>query len=134
MLSALEKSVILGTLALAVGAGAIVACSATERQSAAWKEADLDRNWLDLAVYRGVENAEDFAAGMGDRGEVVSAKGITRRGVAASDLDDPLEIIVLYPGSDGSGAVFAKEIPDTCYLFTVPTGYASSFAKVDCPE
>ncbi|MBC9226762.1 hypothetical protein GL325_10530 [Aeromicrobium sp. 636] len=133
MLSALEKTVVVGTVALVVGAGVLVACSSMERQSVAWKQADLDRNWLDLAVYRGVEDADDFAAGMGDRGQVVSAKGIARRGVAASDLDEPLEIVILYSGRDDSGAVFAQDDPDTCYRFTVPTGYSSNFAKVDCP-
>lgn len=134
MLSGLEKSVTWGTVAMVVGAGGIAACSAMERQSTAWKQADLDRNWLNLAVYRGVEDAEDLAAGMAEPEHIVSAKGVARRGVPAGNIGEPLEIVILSPGSDGNGAVFAPQTPDTCYLFTVPTGYTANFVKVDCPD
>ncbi|GAA3526615.1 hypothetical protein AFL01nite_04660 [Aeromicrobium flavum] len=116
---------------LAACVAALTGC-APDRLSSEWKVADLDRNWLNLAIYRGVEDATDLAEGMSEPENVVSAVGTVRRGVPADDTEEPLEIVLLYPGAEGSG--FAADTEDVCYEFTVPDGYETEFHRVDCPD
>ena len=122
-----------GRCSLRAGAGLAAALLALSgcgslHHSPGWKDADLDRNWLNLATFRGVSDAHTLAEGMPYASSVVSAKGTARRTV--HNQADPLEIVVRYDGfHDGF-----NDTPDECFRFTFPDGYNISFHRVDCPK
>ena len=115
-----------GALITAVLMVLIAGCAGLPH-SRGWKLADLDRNWLNLANYRGVEDARTLAEGMPNADAVISAKGHAERSVA--DQSMPLQIVIRYDGSDETW----RDIPDECFKFTFPDGYSFAFRSVDCP-
>jgi hypothetical protein len=112
---------------LAAALIALSGCSGLHH-SRGWKLADLDRNWLNLATFRGMSDADSLAEGMPNADAVISAKGKAERTVR--DQPDPLRIVVRYDGSDEG----FRKIPDECFLFTFPDGYDVDFHKVGCPK
>lgn len=106
----------------------VVLAGCSIHHSRGWKLADLDRNWLNLATARGVEDASALAEGMPQGGTVLSTEGLAKR--ALQDQPDPMEIVVRY---DGGEAMYG-DVPDECFRFTFPDGYRFEFTDVDCPE
>lgn len=106
----------------------VVLAGCSMQHSRGWKLADLDRNWLNLAAARGVEDASALAEGMPQAGTVLSTEGLAKR--AAQGQPNPLEIVVRY---DGGEAMYG-DVPDECFRFTFPDGYRFEFTDVDGPE
>jgi hypothetical protein len=114
-------------IACAAALLALTGCSGLHH-SRGWKLADLDRNWLNLATFRGMSDADTLAQGMPNADAVISAKGKAERTIR--DQPDPLKIEVRYVGDDDE----YTKIPDECFLFTFPDGYDVDFHRVDCPK
>ncbi len=122
MISPGRLPLVLVCLALLVCSG----CSALAQRSWAWKEADLDRNRLDVGLYYGNDTAPELAAWV-DHGEVVEATG-------GPATDDVLRMVVLYEGSRTPPMAGSARTERRCYLFTSADGYSVSFASTPCPE
>ncbi len=94
-----------------------------------WKDADLDRNRLSLAYYRGAESGARLAEWI-DHGEVVSASGASLRTQEGGDA----EVVVRYTREVGgwlAGATTTTEAD--CYRFTFPE-YDIDVERVTCPD
>lgn len=93
----------------------------------AWKQADLDRNRLDLALFRGARSAPAAAKWIA-YGKVVESSG------AAIQGRRDLTITVRYERhqSDWTGATTGVE--RVCYRFTSRDGYNVQFREADCPD
>lgn len=90
----------------------------------AWKEADLDRNKLNLALFHGAESASSVAAWV-ENGKVVGSSGR-----ATSDGD--LAIVVRYEREEMDwGTVTGVE--RVCFRFTTEDGDSVQFSETDCP-
>lgn len=94
-----------------------------------WRQADLDRNRLNLAYYRGAESGERLASWV-EHGEVLAASGHsvhTQGGDAA--------VLVRYERTDhGWLAGSTPTIEADCYRFTFVDSHHTSFRRADCPE
>jgi hypothetical protein len=93
----------------------------------AWKQADLDRNSLNLALFRGADSGASAAEWV-EHGKVVEASGSTEHG------GRDLSIIVRYEReqTDWSGAVTGVE--HVCFRFTSRHGDNVQFSETDCPR
>ncbi|MCW2785871.1 MAG: hypothetical protein JWP74_2388 [Marmoricola sp.] len=105
--------------------------------SPGWKQADLDRNSLDLGLFRMREAADgpgllthEFEgrdlAGAVRHGTVVKAGGAAR-------LRHGGDLFVLVRYDFGSADEFGSEPDVECWRFTTPDGYDVGFDRVDCP-
>lgn len=103
--------------------GALTGCG----HSWAWKQADLDRNSLNLALFRGAGSAATAAEWV-EHGEVVEASGTTAAG------GGDLSITVRYERqeTDWTGGVTGVE--HVCFRFTSEHGDNVQFSEMDCPR
>ncbi|MGH1562770.1 hypothetical protein [Mumia sp. DW29H23] len=89
-----------------------------------WKQADLDRNRLNLGLFRGADTGEKLGSWV-RVGEVVDSKG--------SRSSDDLEVVVRYEREVGEpfGTPGTERV---CYRFTPATdGAEVDFGRTDCP-
>lgn len=94
-----------------------------------WRAADLDRNRLDLAYYRGAETG-DALAGWVEHGDVVAASGRS-----AHTQGGDAEVLVRYEREDhGWLAGSTPTIETDCYRFSFVDRHQTSFRRVDCPR
>lgn len=90
-----------------------------------WKEADLDRNRLNLGLFRGADTGEELGTWVRN-GLVVAVEG-TRDG-------DDLAVVVRYERTVGDGWLGQQQkIEQSCYRFT-PDGPGNDveFGRTDC--
>jgi hypothetical protein len=93
-----------------------------------WRDADLDRNRLNLAISRGAESGEKLA-GWIEHGEVLSASGFSER--SGGDA----VVVVRYERTETDWfGVATGEVEADCYRFTFADGYETAFRRVDCPS
>ena len=90
----------------------------------AWKRADLDRNELNLASYRGAATGQQLAGSV-EHGEVVGYGGRSDRGQVGDAY-----VVVRY--EEGPSA-WSAEVKQVCYQFTIPDGYDVAFDETGCP-
>jgi hypothetical protein len=95
----------------------------------AWRRADLDRNRLNLATYRGAETGEQFA-GWVEEGTVVSHTGRSQR-AGGGDM----ALMVRYDQGEPPPWSVATPFRDRfiCYRFTTDDGFTVAFGRVGCP-
>lgn len=115
------------TAAIAAALLALSGCGL--HHSRGWKLADVDRNWLNLTIARGGEDASTLAKGMPNPDAVLSAAGHAVH--AAPKQDDPLEIVVRYGAQQGE---YGQSGTDECFRFTYPDGHQIEFHRTDCPK
>jgi hypothetical protein len=126
--------------ALVVGlVGLRVATDDRVRHHQGWQRADLDRNALDLALYR-MRSAvsgpgmlsHDFAgtelARAVREGTVVSAGGTARL-----QRGGDLYVVVRYRLPTGGGGLQPATYRTECWRFTTEDGYDVKFGHVACP-
>lgn len=92
----------------------------------AWKQADLDRNRLNLALFRGAESAS-AAADWIEYGKVVESSG------AATPGGGDLAITVRYERQETDWLGGAAGVERVCYRFTSRDGDNVQFSETDCP-
>ncbi len=106
-------------------AGLIGACGV--HHSWAWKEADLDRNRLNLALSRGADTGPDLA-GWVEHGTVEEAVGDVTIG---GDNDVVLRVRYEWAHTDWLGSASENR---ACYEFTSPDGYDVEFSPTPCQD
>lgn len=96
-------------------------------RSTQWKQADLDRNSLNIALFHGNESARGLAGELDLNARLVSATGELDHYLSGGDM----RIVIAYPDS-----TFMAWEYDTyaCYEFTSPTGHGIDFAETGCPD
>ena len=110
----------------------LTACGLSARVSPehrwSWTSADLDRNALNLAYYRGAETGEQLGESV-DHGTVVRASGRSEH-AAGGDA----EVVVRYERSPSTGFTLGSgEARVDCYRFEFIDGYETAFDLTDCP-
>ncbi len=125
----MRRPVIVVALVVLAAAVAFVAVADRADHRWSWKLADLDRNRLDLALFRGADSGEELAARV-EQGEVVAVSG-GREPVRGGDTI----VVVRYerPRTDWFGGA-TGDVDADCYRFTFADGETSAFDLVDCPS
>ena len=95
--------------------------------SPGWKRADLDRNRLDLGLYRGADTGEELAT-WATQGEVVAALGSSERQEGGD-----LQVVVRYRLGSGRSWLGERGERVECWRFTTPDGYGVEFSRIACP-
>lgn len=91
-----------------------------------WKQADLDRNRLNLGLFRGADTGEKLGTWV-RTGDLVAAEG-SREG-------EDLAVVVRYERTVGDSWFGQQQKTEQrCYRFT-PDGHGSEveFGRTDCP-
>lgn len=91
----------------------------------AWKQADLDRNRLNLALFRGAETASSAAEWI-ELGVVVESSGVAAGG--------DLAITVRYERQQTDWLGGGADVERVCFRFTSQHGDNVQFAEKVCPN
>lgn len=122
-----RRAVLLLVLAVLLALGLLGAAGVQALQDRwAWRQADLDRNRLNLAISRGAESAEQLASWV-EHGSVEDAAGSVQR---ARGGDGWLR--VRYERRSTGWLGQQGDLETVCYLFTSRDGYRVVFTTTRC--
>jgi len=90
-----------------------------------WRQADLDRNRFNLAMFRGADTGQELAD-WAQHGQVVAASGTAEPGRA------DLQILVRYTRPKTGWFGSDDGVEEACYQFTSLDGHNVAFDQTDC--